>query len=314
MQANEVMLTIKGASELTGIPTNTLRAWESRYGIARPQRSESGYRIYDAEAIAELRRMQKYLQAGASPRLAADAVIRTRGGGPADASDRPADRPSSVAPDSAGPGTTPTGLPGFPELLDAARALDERRLGAILDEAFSAASFEHVLDAWLFPALRLVGEAWIAGDIDVTGEHLVSAAVMRRLSGLYEAAGSPPRAPRVLVGLPAGSEHEIPSLAFAIAARRAGLGAVYLGPNLPSDSWVQAATDPTVRAVVISVRTPDDVATAADVAHRILDARPDARVAVGGPGATAVEDRAIVLTGGVPESARLLADLLTQDT
>ena len=298
------MLTIQGASEATGVPATTLRAWESRYGIARAQRTDAGYRVYDDDALAEIRRMQEYLKAGAAPRLAADAVIRTRA-----AAAEPSAGPTAGQPASDGP-ATPPGLPPVHDLLDAASALDERRLAEILDLAFSTASFELFLDRWLFPALREVGLAWERGTLDVSAEHLASAAVMRRLSALYDAAPLVPSAPRVLVGLPPGSEHEIPPLAFAIAGRRAGLGTVYLGPNLPADSWVTAAGNPEVRAVVISVRQPGDLDAAMGVARAVAKARPDVKIGIGGPAAGPVDQQALTLAGSVPESARMLADLL----
>ena len=41
------MFTIKRAAELTGLPVATLRAWERRYGVVAPIRSEGGYRLYE---------------------------------------------------------------------------------------------------------------------------------------------------------------------------------------------------------------------------------------------------------------------------
>ncbi len=305
MPPPEPMLTIQGASAATGVPATTLRAWENRYGIARPRRTPSGYRVYDEESIAEIHRMVEYLSAGAATRLAADAVIRTRADA---ASATPASAPTPAPGLGAPP--TPSGMPAIPDLLTAARELDEPRLAAILDVAFSTASFDFVLDRWLFPALREVGLAWERGALDISAEHLVSAAVMRRLSALYDAAGFAPSARRVLVGLPPGSEHEIPPLAFAIAARRIGLGAVHLGPNLPVDSWVTAARSPEVRAVVVSVRTHDDLDAAGAVARAVGKARPDVRIAIGGPAAGPVDKHTVTLAGTVPESAQLLADLV----
>ena len=302
MPSTEPMLTIQGASDATGVPATTLRAWESRYGIGRARRTEAGYRIYDDEAIAEIRRMQEFLKAGAAPRLAADAVIRAR-------TATPSPRAEGTTETASDP--IPSGLPPVQDLLAAATALDERRLATILDEAFSTASFELVLDRWLFPALRQVGRGWEEGELDVSAEHLVSAAVMRRLSALYDAAPLMPSAPRVLVGLPPGSEHEIPPLSFAISGRRIGLGAVYLGPNLPADSWVSAAGNPEVRAVVMSVRTHDDLDAARGVAEAVLRARPDVRMAIGGPAAAPVDQHTLTLSGTVPESARMVADLVT---
>ena len=51
------MFTVSQAEGLTGIPSTTLRAWERRYGVIAPRRTEGGYRLYDAAQIALLREM-----------------------------------------------------------------------------------------------------------------------------------------------------------------------------------------------------------------------------------------------------------------
>ena len=46
---------INAVAEMTGVPAPTLRAWERRYGIPRPGRSESSYRLYSDADVAEVR-------------------------------------------------------------------------------------------------------------------------------------------------------------------------------------------------------------------------------------------------------------------
>lgn len=66
--------TVKHASALTGIPADTLRMWERRYGVVAPIRSEGGYRLYDDAAIARLTAMHALVGAGWSARRAAEQV------------------------------------------------------------------------------------------------------------------------------------------------------------------------------------------------------------------------------------------------
>ena len=66
------MYTIKRAAELTGIPVATLRAWERRYAVVRPERSSGGYRLYDDRALADLVLMQALVDQGWSAGQAAD--------------------------------------------------------------------------------------------------------------------------------------------------------------------------------------------------------------------------------------------------
>jgi len=42
---------IRTVSELTGVNSVTLRAWERRYGLIQPVRKESGHRLYTRQHI-----------------------------------------------------------------------------------------------------------------------------------------------------------------------------------------------------------------------------------------------------------------------
>ena len=45
---------IKMVSDMLGIPKNTLIAWERRYAIVDPTRTDGGYRVYSAEDIRRI--------------------------------------------------------------------------------------------------------------------------------------------------------------------------------------------------------------------------------------------------------------------
>jgi methylmalonyl-CoA mutase cobalamin-binding subunit len=110
---------------------------------------------------------------------------------------------------------------------------------------------------------------------------MASYAVERRLALAFDAAASAARSgPKVVVGLPPGSRHALGALAFAVAARRAGMAVTYLGADLPSDDWL-AATEGAV-AALIGVVASRDRGPALDVARRLRAARPDLVVAFGG--------------------------------
>lgn len=55
-------LSIGAVSKLTQIPAHTLRKWESRHGIAIPERTASGRRVYTQEMVEQLK-LIKYLVA-----------------------------------------------------------------------------------------------------------------------------------------------------------------------------------------------------------------------------------------------------------
>jgi MerR family transcriptional regulator, light-induced transcriptional regulator len=301
------MYNIKQAAARAGVTVPVLRAWERRYGIVAPERSPSGYRRFDDEAVARVRSMRLLVDDGWSPSAAAAAILA--GTQPVQ-TEAPIESVREGDGTSAGPsggtavgGATGAGATGAgatgrvpgeatelsERLVAAARNLDAAAVGAVLDDLFSRGSFERVAADLLFPALRHLGDAWAGGVVTVAGEHLASGAVQRRLALALEAAGpATPGRPGAVVGLPPGSRHELGALAFAVAARRAGLGVTYLGADLPVGDWVAATA--TADAAVIGVATRRDRRSAREVVRALREARPSLIVAVGGDAAPATDD------------------------
>ncbi|GAA8850712.1 hypothetical protein DUHN55_35240 [Helicobacter pylori] len=263
------MYTIKRAAELTGVPAATLRAWERRYDVVEPQRTEAGYRLYDDETLARLRTMAELVANGWTASTAAAEAGR-RHSGTGSPSPAPSATPDPPAPSRAD-GPPSSGDEATRRLLDAADAMDPAGVAAVLDERFATGSFEAVVDDWLMPALVELGEAWADGRLTVAGEHLVAHTVLRRLAAAFDAAASRVGGPRVVVGLPAGAHHELGIFAFAVALRRLGVDVVYLGADLPTDAWTAALTAHTARCVVIGVPRRPDARTASTLAKALAD-------------------------------------------
>lgn len=270
------MHTIKRAAAVVGIAPATLRAWERRYGVVTPHRTESGYRLYDDAALSALSTMNSLVQQGWSPRQAADEVRRAAEASAVEAADSDNWDPTARAADP----DQPPSPEGMDELLDAASVLDAPTVGRILDERLAVGRLEQVIDSWVMPALMQVGHAWASGRIDVAGEHLIAGALYRRLSAAYEAAGATQPGPRVIIGLPPGSRHDLGLLAFAVAARRSGLRTTYLGADLPVAAWV-GAVEPGDFAVIAAPRR-DDLPAVATVVRALRESVPGVTIGVGG--------------------------------
>lgn len=294
------MYTIKQASLRSGVGIPLIRAWERRYGVVAPVRTPAGYRLYDDEAIDRLRAMRRLVEAGWSPREAAPRVRALE-----------AEALGSLAAGGAGqPGgeTARARDELIGRIVTAAARLDQGALEGALDEAFGASRFEAATQGVVLPAMVGVGEAWERGDLDVGAEHAASAAVLRRLGAAYQAAGTGGGAATVLVGLPPGSLHELAALAFATAARRAGLAVVYLGANVPIGSWLAAARETRAGAVVLGAIMTEDAAAAGDVFAVLAAELPDVVRAVGGRHAAEVPgDGHLVLDGTLDESVAQVA-------
>lgn len=67
---DQPLYSIGAAARIVDVPTTTLRAWEERYGVVRPIRSEGAQRLYSRNQLEQLKYIKAQLDAGAS---AADA-------------------------------------------------------------------------------------------------------------------------------------------------------------------------------------------------------------------------------------------------
>jgi MerR family transcriptional regulator, light-induced transcriptional regulator len=236
----QAYLRIGELSRRTGVSPELLRAWERRYALLEPRRTEGGFRLYSIADVQRVESMREHLASGFSAAQAA--ALATSGS-------------TAALPTSGPPPATPDELP--PVQVEAGAAL-ERALEAFDDSAAQAAfdellarySVSAVLRDVLLPYLYELGERWARGGATVAQEHFASTFVRGRLLGLARGwdLGSGPRA--VLACAP-GERHDLSLMVFGLALRDRGWRISYLGADTPlaSVSEVADAVDP--RLVVI---------------------------------------------------------------
>lgn len=231
---------IRVVARLTGIPIDTLRAWERRYGAVEPGRDERG-RLYSDAEVRRLRLLRLLVDRGhAIGRVAVlpDGELESlaAAGAPGEAAAAARAEPEAVET-----------LLGFLERYDAAGLERElSRLAALLQPR------ELVREVAL-PLMRRVGEAWEAGRLAVAQEHLASAALRGVLGTLVRLAAPREARATVLFATPPGERHELGILAAAMLAAAGGLGVLYLGPELPAEEVLQSARRTQARAIVLAV-------------------------------------------------------------
>ncbi len=255
------LVRIGELSRRTGVRADTLRAWERRYGLLDPVRSDGGFRLYGSEDEERVRTMRQLLDSGLS---AAEAARL--------AASEPAPAPPSGA-----------ALPGEPErrLREALEAFDEAEASAVLDDAIAALSLEALATRVVLPAMQEVGNRWERGETSVGQEHFGTNVVRGRLASLARnwSAGSGPLA---VLACPPGELHDVGLLVFGLVLRARGWRIVYLGANTPIASVVEVADRLSARVVVLAALKAEPLAAVAD---EIAHLRKQVRVLLAGAGA-----------------------------
>ena len=189
------MYTIKQAAARSGVTVPTARAWERRYGVVHPERTPSGYRLYDDDAIARLTAMRFLVEGqGVRPSQAAEQVLAA-GANVADLVERARRSGASDGTLPAG-GTSRTGhlAEAFVAAVAAPRCFDD---GTPPRRGLRRRAVRDGRRARRLPcAPRAVGDGWSEGSIDVAMEHAASETVRRRLARFYDAVASQGRSRR----------------------------------------------------------------------------------------------------------------------
>ena len=276
------LLRIGELSRRVGVSDHVLRAWETRYGLLQPVRSEGGFRLYSAADEFRVRRMQAHLAGGLSAAEAARAVLAETAG-----------------PDVDG-GTSRAPEPVAQELSLALRAafdaFDEPAAQEVIDRALSDLTLPTVLGRVVLPYLAELGEQWEAGTVDVAQEHFATSVIRGRLMGLARGWGAG-AGPSALLACPPGELHDLALLAFGLVLNRGGWRIDYLGPNTPIEEVQRRAKAASYRLVVLTATTQG---TLAPLRRSLKELAATAPLAIAGADATEAFTKAV--------GARLMSD------
>jgi len=270
-------LSIGALSRATGIPVETLRTWESRYGFPEPERKPSGHRVYKAASVPRLRRIAAALSRGhrASECVPAsdddlDALLGVTPGGPA----------------AAMPTTPALAVADLSAMLEAVSVFDAERLTRLLLDDWARLGPMGFLTERAGPLVQRVGHEWRAGRLQVSHEHFVSERltdVLRTLRLPFDARADGPLL--VFATLP-GERHGLGLQMAALVASVAGWRVLYLGTEMPPEQVAATVAGTGARAVALSMSAVSAGPESTAMLTWLREALP-ARVAlvVGGEGA-----------------------------
>jgi methanogenic corrinoid protein MtbC1 len=294
-----------------------LRAWERRYQVVTPTRTDGGQRLYSELDVERLTRLHRLTERGhAIGRLASlelDDLVRLD---EASASEATPDSPLQAR-----RARSPGG--GVHEVTEAAlraiQRLDAPELQAILERAAVTLGVPDFLDSVVALVLEDIGQGWQARSVSVAQEHLATAVFRRVLGwllGVYEVNGA---APRLVVATPPGQVHELGAMMVAVSAAAEGWAVTYLGPDLPVADLVSAVAQTGARAVAISiVYVPDDCDIASDLRETRAGLPAGVPLLLGGSAAPAIrtehEVAGVKVIDSLPELRTLLRRMSGDET
>jgi len=228
---------ISAVERETGLSKDVLRMWERRYGFPKPARDDNGERQYTQAETAKLRAIKRLMDIGARPGKVIGLSL---------------DELNALA-DARAPLRRDAGSPAMERDIVAMLAMhDVAMLQQALAQWLMREGLQRFVVETLAPLNRLVGDAWMRGELQVFEEHVYTEQVQAALRTAINAFPRHAGHPRVLLTTLPNEQHGLGLLMVEALLAPEGAHCVSLGPQTPLDDIRLAAIAHGVDIVALS--------------------------------------------------------------
>ncbi len=239
-RVQEGLFSISAVSEQTGVNPVTLRAWERRYGLIQPARSESGRRLYTQQDVALIKEVLELLGQGVAVSRVKEALALAE-----------RDRVE-------GDGVKSPLVAYQQRMLEGVSGFDEALLESTYNEALSLFSADLVTTELFLPVFEALGARWNNNPIGVAEEHFFSVFIRNKLGARFHHRNLQNEGPRLVAACLPGEQHEFGLLLFSLMAHARGYRIVLLGANVPLLQLPGVADRTNADAIILSGSVPVD--------------------------------------------------------
>ncbi len=217
----------------TGLKADTIRAWERRYGLPNPGRTEGGHRLYSDYDLELLKWLSTRQTEGMRISQAVDYWKELINSGVDPFEEKP--QPTQIEPLVSIDDSNGTLESLQKEWTKYCLDFDAQNADQVLSLAFAQFPLETVFSEVILPSLNHIGNLWYQGDATVQQEHFMSEIAIKKIQTLISAAPNPVHTQRIIVASPPREQHTIYNLILTLLLTHRGWEILYLGANVPLD-------------------------------------------------------------------------------
>ena len=226
---------IRTVSEITGVNSVTLRAWERRYGLINPSRTPKGHRLYSQQDIQLIQSVLDRLSQGMSiSQIARDILDKTA-----------VDKIDNT--DAWGQYSQ--------RMIEAIVNFDEHALDSVYNDAMSLYPVDIVTTRLIMPLLEQLGNRWEIKSKkpgSIAEEHFFSVYLRNKLGARFHHQNLKNSGPKLIMACLPGEHHEFGILLFALTAHSKGYQVILLGADLPVTELIQVAERTDSQGVILA--------------------------------------------------------------
>jgi len=210
--------SIKDLEQLSNIKAHTLRMWEQRYGMLKPQRTDTNIRFYTDDELRYILNVSLLNQNGY--KISKIAALSQ------DMIEREVKRITNLKCDHESQ---------INALVLAMIDLNELSFSKIFTDSIMRLGFEETVIRIIFPFLEKIGNLWVTGSIRPVHEHFISNLIRQKLIVNIDAHPKElkPTAKKFLLFTPENEIHELALLFNYYLLKSRNHDVVYIGLNIP---------------------------------------------------------------------------------
>jgi DNA-binding transcriptional MerR regulator/methylmalonyl-CoA mutase cobalamin-binding subunit len=215
--------SIKDLERLSGIKAHTIRIWEKRYSLIKPERTSTNIRTYCDSDLKNILNISILNRNG----LKISKIAQLTGS-------EIATLVNKLTEDTQDADSQLENL--YIAMID----LDESLFDKIISRAIIQMGFERMVLHLLYPFFKRIGIMWQTGTITPAQEHYISNLVRQKLIVAIDSIvlQDTPNSKTFILYLPENELHELGLLFMHYLLKKRGQQVIYLGALLPLDSLI----------------------------------------------------------------------------
>ncbi len=247
---NNIKYPIKAVSDLTGLTEHVIRAWEKRYNLVIPDRTETNRRLYSKDDVEKLSLLSKASKSGYSIGVISNYSLEQLN--ELFGEKEPHIKKVEIT-------ATDTTIDNVIEnCISFVKILDKKAFEHELYSAQIKFSQPILIEKIITPLIERIGDLWKSGEIRIMHEHISTTIIRKFLTQIIDANLVDTNAPKIIIATPKGQLHELGALIVGVVASSDGWDVTYIGPDLPGEEIAAAIEKINPKVVALSIVYPSD--------------------------------------------------------
>ncbi|MBN2528820.1 MAG: MerR family transcriptional regulator [Deltaproteobacteria bacterium] len=272
IEAKNRHISIGGLAAGSGVPVETIRNWELRYGFPEPLRLDSGHRRYHMNLISRLRKIKSLVDAGYKPSFAVNL----------DEQEIDQLLLSASAEGHINEIENEDSLTAVRRWMMLAQAMNVVELNRILARDWNRVGARRFIFELALPFLREIGNRWETGGFSVAHEHFASEVLQTFFASRWRPLISSHHHRKLVLANQEGDLHSLGLQMAAVLSALHNVEPLFLGPNTPLQDIIIAAKEQKASAVVIGLSSVSDPEKSAHFLETLQQRLLGVRLAFGG--------------------------------